>query len=478
MEFYLWRYWRIYNMEFTVKEIINLIMKRMVWIIISLFAGLLALYIYSKFLINPSYTASVQLYVIPNDSESSVNLNELNYAQKVVTTYINFLNTNVFYEKIQEDTKLDYSIGQLKNMTSVKSVNNTEIFQISVTTYSAEDSYALAESMQRIAPELIRTIKPSAKISVVDPVKFPKRPSGPNIIKNSLIGGMLGLAISLIIIFLIEILDVNIKGKEDLNSNYQLPVLGEIPSINPSKEGIYRRIPFLRKKKKAFNSKNTFNDRLKFIYSESFKSLRTNLRFVLIKEGCKKIIISSPLPSEGKSTTSINLGITLSQTASRVLIIDCDLRKGKLHNYFNIKYKPGLTDALSGMSELKDVVKNTSYENLDIIPLGSISPNPSELLASSQMEKLMLILEKEYSYIIFDTPPVNVLSDSLSLVKYSDGILMVVRDGITSHPNLKNALDKFELTQGNILGFVLNDISINQGKKLNYYYSHYGVNHD
>ena len=94
---------------------------------------------------------------------------------------------------------------------------------------------------------------------------------------------MLGLAISLIIIFLIEILDVNIKGKEDLNSNYQLPVLGEIPSINPSKEGIYRRIPFLRKKKKAFNSKNTFNDRLKFIYSESFKSLRTNLRFVLIK---------------------------------------------------------------------------------------------------------------------------------------------------------------------------------------------------
>src|SRR5690554_6616852 len=103
----------MYRMEFTVKNIINLVLKRIVWIGISLFVGLLISFIYSKFILNPSYTASVQLYVIPNDSDASVNLNELNYAQKVVTTYINLLNTNVFHEKIQEDTNLDYSINQL-----------------------------------------------------------------------------------------------------------------------------------------------------------------------------------------------------------------------------------------------------------------------------------------------------------------------------------------------------------------------------
>jgi capsular exopolysaccharide synthesis family protein len=465
-------------MEFTVKEMINLVLKRIIWITISLFAGLLLSFIFSKFIINPSYTTSVKLYVIPNDSEASLNLNELNYAQKVVTTYINFLNTNVFYEKIQDDTMLGYSIGQLKNMTTVKSINNTEIFQISVTSFSADDSYTLAESMERIAPELIQTIKPSAKISVVDPVIFPKVPSGPNILRNTLIGGLLGLAASVIIIFLVEILDVNIKSKENLATHHPFPILGEIPSYDLSKErGIHKRILFKSKNKKHYNN-NGFDDNSKVIFSESFKSLRTNLRFTLVKEGCKKIIISSPLPSDGKSTTSVNLGITLSQAGFRVLIIDCDLRKGKIHNYFNLKYKPGLSDALSGMAELKDVIIKTSYDNLDIIPLGSISPNPSELLASSQMEKLLLNLEKEYNYIIFDTPPVNVLSDSLSLVKYSDGLLIVVREGMTSHPNLTNALEKLMLSHGNILGFVLNDVSINRGKKLNYYYSHYGASHD
>ncbi|NLL01335.1 MAG: polysaccharide biosynthesis tyrosine autokinase [Clostridiales bacterium] len=465
-------------MQFTIKEILELILKRMILIIISLFAGLIISFIVSKFIIKPSYTASVQLYVIPSDSETSVSLNELNYAQKVVTTYISFLNTNVFYEKIQEDTKLDYSINQLKKMTSAKIINNTEIFQISVTSFSAEDSYTLAESMERLAPQLIKSIKPSAMISVVDPVVFPNRPSGPNTIKNTIIGGMLGLAAVVVVIFLVEILDVRINNKEDLIENYQLPVLGEIPNFYLTRErAVSNKIQLISKK--IIKKKNTVVDEnIKFIYTEAFKSLRTNLRFTLLKEGCKKIIISSPLPGDGKSTTSINLGITIAQTGSKVLIIDCDLRKGHIHNYFNIKYRPGLSDALSGLAELKDVTKTTSFENLDIIPLGSISPNPSELLSSSQMEKLLMVLEKEYNYIIFDTPPVNVLSDSLSLVKYSDGLLLVVREKVTSHMNIKNALDKFNLSHGNILGFVLNDIKTNQAKKLDYYYYHYGASHD
>jgi len=465
-------------MQFTIKEILELILKRMILIIISLFAGLIISFIVSKFIIKPSYTASVQLYVIPSDSETSVSLNELNYAQKVVTTYISFLNTNVFYEKIQEDTKLDYSINQLKKMTSAKIINNTEIFQISVTSFSAEDSYTLAESMERLAPQLIKSIKPSAMISVVDPVVFPNRPSGPNTIKNTIIGGMLGLAAMVVVIFLVEILDVRINNKEDLIENYQLPVLGEIPNFYLTRErAVSNKIQLISKK--IIKKKNTVVDEnIKFIYTEAFKSLRTNLRFTLLKEGCKKIIISSPLPGDGKSTTSINLGITIAQTGSKVLIIDCDLRKGHIHNYFNIKYRPGLSDALSGLAELKDVTKTTSFENLDIIPLGSISPNPSELLSSSQMEKLLMVLEKEYNYIIFDTPPVNVLSDSLSLVKYSDGLLLVVREKVTSHMNIKNALDKFNLSHGNILGFVLNDIKTNQGKKLDYYYYHHGASHD
>lgn len=467
-------------MEFTVKEIIKLILKRLIWIILCLFAGLLISFIFSRYIINPSYTAYVQLYVIPDDTEASLNLNELNYAQKVVTTYINFLNTNVFYHDIQEESNLNYSINELKHMTTIKTINNTEIFQISVTSSSARDSYTLVETMQRIAPQLIKSIKPSAQISVVDPVSVPTKPSSPNILKNTLIGGMLGLVLSIIFSFLWEIFDVNIKEKEELITNYQLPVLGEIPNFNGYKEKqLYKRyFPFLLKYKKFSKTERELMDNSKFIITESYKSLRTNLRFTLLKDQCKKIIVSSPVPEEGKSTTSINLGITISQTGSKVLLIDCDLRKGKIHNYFNLKYKPGLSDVLSGMAELTNVIRKTSYENLNIITIGSISPNPSELLSGSHMEELINVLEKDYDYIIFDTPPVNVLSDSLSLVKLSDGLIIVVREGVTSHPNVSNALEKFRLSQGNILGFVINGVSINQTKKSKYYYYQYGDSND
>ena len=114
---------------------------------------------------------------------------------------------------------------------------------------------------------------------------------------------MLGLIASVFIILLVEILDTNIKNKEDLIETYKLPVLGEIPNLNLSKEsGIYKKIPYISKKKRHLKAKNDYNKNLKFIFSESFKSFRTNLRFILVKEGCKKIIISSPLPSDGKST--------------------------------------------------------------------------------------------------------------------------------------------------------------------------------
>lgn len=468
-------------MELTIKDIIDLLLKRKIWIIVFLFVGLVSSFSFSKLIINPSYTASVQLYVIPNEAEASVNLSDLNFAQKVVTTYISFLNTNVFYKRIQDDTGLHYTVSQLMGMTSMKIINNTEIFQISVTSYKPEDSYTLAESMERIAPQLIKEINSTAKLSVVDPVNYPSGPSGPNIVRNTMIGGMSGLMLAFCLILIIEFFDVNVKNKEDLITNYQLPVLGEIPNIYLSNDkGLLYRIPFISKRlsMKHHNKKTGINDNLKFIFSEAFKALRTNLRFALIKEGCKKIIISSPLPNDGKSTTSINLGITIAQTGARVLIIDCDLRKGEIHNYFKIKYKPGLSDAISGMADVKDVTKRTGYENLDIIPLGTISPNPSELLSSNQMDKLLLLLEKEYNYILFDTPPINILSDPLSLVKYSDGLLLVVRERVSSHSNIKSALEKFKLSQGNILGFILNDVRLSQDRRMNHYYTHYGASHD
>lgn len=468
-------------MEFSLEEIVALLMKRLVVIVVCTLIGLSAFYVVNKYFTKPFYTASVQMYVNPIDSTSSADLNELNYAQKVVTTYINFLQTKVFYKQVAEESNLNYTQDQLKGMTRIQSVGNTEIFQISVTSLFPEDSFQLVETMQEIAPRLIKSIKNTAKISVVDPAVLPTWPSGPNIKLNTIIGGILGFLLSILASLLWEIIDVNVKNQEDLIKKYQLPVLGAIPNfdLNSKRKYIIRNlIPIIKNRSRYKNIDKSINEDTKFIVKEAYNSLRANLRFTLRKDGCRKVLISSSIPEDGKSTTSSNIAITISQTGAKVLLLDCDLRKGRLHSFFKIKSAPGISDVLSGIKNEKDVLQDTVYENLQVITMGAIPPNPTELLASVQMDEFIKRLEKIYDYIIIDSPPVNVVSDALSLVKMVDGVVIVVRENVTSHPNIVSAMTKYKFAEAKILGFVINVVSSKKGSKSKskYYYYQYNKN--
>lgn len=462
-------------MELSLKEVFELIYKRIKFILLlTLIAGSV-LFVTNKYIRKPIYTASVQLYVNTNDGTSTANLNELNYAQKVVATYINFLRTQKFYKQVLENTDLNYSEHQLRSMTHIESISDTEIFQISVYSNSASDSFELVEAMQLIAPRLIGNIKNNAQISVVDPVVFPKQPSGPKVLLNTIIGAMVGFFTSLALVFLWELIDVNVKNKEELMKRHQIPIIGLIPNFYGAiskRQLLLQRLPF-KKAKKASLQLNQINDNKNhFIINEAYKALRINLLYTIRKDGCKKLLINSPIPEDGKSTTCTNIGVTIAQAGSKVLIIDCDLRKGSVHKAYNLQRTPGLSDNLSGMKTDNDVIQNTSNSNLQVIANGSIVPNPTELLSSIQMEELIKRLEDKYDYIILDSAPVNLVSDALSLAKLVDGVLMVVREGNTSHPNIEMALNKYEMIECKIFGFVLNGISLLYGKnsKSKYYY--------
>ena len=463
-------------MEYSLTDILAILIKRLVLIAICTFIGFSSFFVVNKYITKPIYTASVQLYVNPNESTYSADLNELNYAKQVITTYVYFLRTKVFYNKVLDECKLNYSADQLSAMTTITQISNTEIFQISVTSQNPADSYQLVDAMQKVAPILIKSIKDTAEISVVDPGVLPLGPSGPNINFNSLVGGILGFLFSAIASLLWEIIDANVKNQEDLIKKYRIPVIGSIPNYYNGKLRrlkIFNHIPFLRKRFMKRNRVRGINDEKKFEVTEAYKELRTNLRFTLLKNECKTIIVSSPVPEDGKSTTSTNIGISIAQTGARVLLIDCDLRKGKIHSFFNIKAKPGISDVLSGMLNEKDAIQNTQYDNLHVITMGSIPPNPSELLGSKQMEEFLKRMEKDFDYIIIDTPPVNVVSDVLSFAKLADGIIIVVREGVTSHPSISNALTKYKLADASILGFVLNGFTLNQGIKTKSHYYYY-----
>jgi len=473
---------RILWMDFTLAQVIKILFKRIFWIVLLTVLGLSATYTINKYLISESYTASVQFYVNTQDAQTQkIDLNELNYAQKVVNTYINFLKTKVFYNLVLEESGLPYSLEAIRNSIKISTVGNTEIFQVSVTTNSAIDSFILAQAVQNVAPDFIKGIKNTTEISVVDPVVMPERPSGPHVLLNTAIGGLLGFVLSIILVFVWELIDVNVKDEEELKQRYNKPVIGNIPSYlgNDAIKLKIRRILPVRAKGKDSDkgrSSNRFDkiidENTKFVITEAYRALRSNLRYTLRKDGCRIILVNSPMPEDGKSTTCANLGITMAQTGAKVLLIDCDLRKGKLHRFFNFKSMPGLSDIISGLANETEVIRNTAYKNLQVLPMGSKPPNPAEMLASVHMEELLGKLAKSYDYIIIDTPPVNVVSDVIGLIKLVDGMLVVVRQAVTSHPNIVSALSKYELVNANILGFVLNGVIQKQGlkSKSGYYY--------
>lgn len=228
----------------------------------------------------------------------------------------------------------------------------------------------------------------------------------------------------------------------------------------------------LNKKNKHLQySRETYllSDTSTFPVKEAYKSARTNIMFSLSEQGCKKIIITSSFPKEGKSTTCANIAITFAQTGAKVLIIDADIRKPRMHKMFDAPHKIGLTNVLSGFSKLDEAVINTKYDNLDLLIAGHIPPNPAEMLSSQVMSNLLDKLSEKYEYIFIDTPPVNLVTDTVVLSKKASGVFMVVRIGVTDHRELKSAISKLEFANAKPLGFILNDVTTSQ--------SHYKYNY-
>ncbi len=197
---------------------------------------------------------------------------------------------------------------------------------------------------------------------------------------------------------------------------------------------------------------------LRFQITEAYKKARTNLVYSIIKKGCKKIIFTSPFKSEGKTTTTINVAIALSQQKNtRVLVIDCDLRRPTTHTYFGLKGdEKGLANFLNDECTLEEAVSKTNNENLDLITFGAIPPNPSELLSSDSMAEMLEKLEEKYDYIIFDTPPVNMVVDVIPLLRLSDGTVLVVKHNSSTYPELKSAVDTLRRNHAKILGIIVN----------------------
>ena len=213
-----------------------------------------------------------------------------------------------------------------------------------------------------------------------------------------------------------------------------------------------------------------------FYIREAYKTLRTNVNFALADaEGCKVILVTSAMQSEGKSLTALNLAISLAQTEAKVLIVDCDLRRPKLNRLLGASANVGLSNLLMDPKKLNGIILKHEQLGISVILSGDIPPNPSELLASARMQTLITALRSKYDYIIIDTPPVDMVIDSVVLAPLSDGVLFVVKADQSERGAVIHAMEQLEYAKAKVLGFVFNGMNSESGSGYGKYrYKKYG----
>lgn len=214
-----------------------------------------------------------------------------------------------------------------------------------------------------------------------------------------------------------------------------------------------------------------------FFIREAYKTLRTNVSFSLADgEGCRVIVVTSPMQGEGKSITAVNLAISYTMADYKVLLIDCDLRRPQQARLVKMSSKIGLSNLIMKPELIDRAVLHSEIQGLDVILSGDIPPNPSELLGSQRMQKLLEGLRDQYDFIILDTPPVNMVTDAVVLAPRSEGVLLVVRANHSERGSVLYAVDQLQYAKAKILGFVLNDVDMENtryGKKKYRYHRHF-----
>jgi polysaccharide biosynthesis transport protein len=298
-------------------------------------------------------------------------------------------------------------------------------------------------------------------IHVVDPAEVPRSPAKPKTARNLLLAMVIGLMGGVGLAFFFEYLDNTVKTPDDLERHFDLPFLGPIPAFEIKKEDPTQDLIVLHSPKSSA--------------SESFRGLRTNILFSSPKQVPKVILITSSAAQEGKTLVASNLAVAMAHGGGKTLILDCDMRRPKLHKIFNAQRDPGMSNILVGETHWEKTIQQTRIENLYFIPSGPIPPNPAELVSSDLMEELINNLKGQYDRIIIDSPPITAVTDSVALSRKSvvDGLVMVIKVGEISRNIIGSSIRQLRNMKAHIFGAVLNDISFSKDQYYSYHYSYY-----
>lgn len=451
--------------EINLKEFFNYYKKYILIIFIVAVILVIGTSIYNIKFKTPLYTTKTSVVLVKNDTKNSsvvndnesIDVNSINLNQKLVSTYRKIIKSRLVLEQVVSNLNLNYTFREIDSEVSVNAVNDTEILEISVSDEDPKVAASIANSIVSVFAKEVSEMYNINNVSILDKAQIPTSPSNNTLLRDVVLAVFVAVAGCSAIIFIVYYFDDTLRDTENIESEIEMPIIAKVFRDDSGIDLI------VDKKPKAYASEN-------------IRTLRTNLQFSSVDEELQTLLVTSTLPNEGKSFISSNLAVSFAQAGKKVLLIDCDLRKGRQHKIFKVSSKKGLSTLLLGdVKKFADYVNPTKIEGLYVMSRGVFPPNPSELLSSKKNETLLNELKKHFDIIILDGAPCSGLSDSLILSSLVDKVLLVSSVNYTPKTELKNTKKALENVGANVAGCVANNIKIKRDSYgSGYYYTHYG----
>ena len=410
-------------------------------VLMVLGAALLCGYRWYKY--SPRYIATATFTVaIQNDLGASTQYYSSATAKQLALTFPSILNSGLLNNTLMKEL----GVSALNASISASAVGETNLFSMSVTASNAQYAYDVLQSVIKNYPEIAEYVVGNTKLTLIDESGVPKAPINKvNYVKNAQKGALFGLAAGVVIIVAYALTRQTIRTPDELKSYTSVPFIGIVPNVR------------FKKRKKKPGPISIMNPIVPRSFTNAIRVLRTRIERAAKAEGYKKILISSAVSGEGKTTVSVNLAMAFAKHSKKVVLMGCDLRNPSVAKRLGVENGVGITEYLSGKATLDEICTEQS-ENLTLILGGAPIQNASEAIASKRMRALIDTMSERCDYLILDTPPASLLTDASEIARYADAAVFIVRQDYARRSHILEGLDYLSQSRIPFIGCIMNGV--------------------